>query len=94
MKIKYSKHWLRKHQKKKKDITNDAIEYTIKNSRVMNDRNWKEAFNAISRIPPSGRILKVVYKKTNEKVFITPRFVLSLSANLGCAQECKIKEHS
>ena len=74
MKIIYSKHWLRKHQRKKKDITNDVIEYTIKNSRVMNDRNWKEAFNAISRIPSSGRILKVVYKKINEKIFIVTAY--------------------
>ena len=76
MEIEYSKHWLKKHQRKKKDITNDVIEYTIKNSRVMNDRNWKEAFNAISRIPSSGRILKVVYKKTNEKIFIVTAYWL------------------
>ena len=76
MEIEYSKHWLRKHQKKKRDITNDVIECTIKNSRVMNDRNWKEAFNAISRIPPLGRILKVVYKKINEKIFIVTAYWL------------------
>ena len=74
MKIIYSKHWLRKHQRKKKDITDNAIEYAIKNSRVMNDRIYKEAFNAISRIPPSGRILKVVYKKINEKIFIVTAY--------------------
>ena len=76
MEIIYSKHWLRKHQKKKKDITNDSIEYAIKNSIIMNDRNWKEAFNAISRIPPSGRILKVVYKKLKGKVFIITAYWL------------------
>ena len=65
MEIEYSKHWLKKHARKKKDITNDAIEYAINNSRIMNDRNWEDAFNAISRIPPSGRILKVIYKKSN-----------------------------
>ena len=74
MEIEYSKHWLKKHQRKKKDITDNAIEYAIKNSRVMNDRIYKEAFNAISRIPPSGRILKVVYKKINEKIFIVTAY--------------------
>ena len=76
MKIKYSKHWLVKHSKKKKDITNDAIEFAIKNSKELRDRNWKDVFNAISRIPPSGRILKVVYKKSNEKIFIITAYWL------------------
>ena len=75
MEIEYSKHWLVKHPKKKKDITNDAIEFAIKNSKELRDRHWKDIFNAISRIPPSRRILKVVYKKLEAKVFITSRFV-------------------
>ena len=76
MEIEYSKHWLKKHTKKKKDITNDAIEYAIKNSGEMKDKYWKEAFNAISRIPPSGRILKVVYRKSNTKIFIITAYWL------------------
>ena len=76
MEIDYSKHWLRKHAKKKKDITNDIIEYAIKNSREMKDRNWEDAYNAISRIPPSGRILKVVYKKSKGKIFIVTAYWL------------------
>ena len=76
MEIDYSKHWLRKHAKKKKDITNDIIEYAIKNSREMKDRNWEDAYNAISRIPPSGRILKVVYRKIQHKVFIVTAYWL------------------
>ena len=76
MEIIYSKHWVKKHLKKKKDITNDIIEYALVNSRVMNDRNWESAFNAVSRIPPSGRILKVVYKRINHKVFIITAYWL------------------
>ncbi len=70
MEIKYSKHWIRKQKTKKKDITNDLIEYAINNSRELRDKYWKDALNAIARIPPSGRILKVVYKKTHQKIFI------------------------
>ena len=69
-------HWLKKHAKKKKDITKDAIEFALGNSRVMNDKNWQDALNAISRIPPSGRILKVVYKKSKEKIFIVTAYWL------------------
>ena len=76
MDIVYSKHWLKKHVKKKKDINNDVIEYAIKNSRQMDDKSWTGAFNAISRIPPSGRILKVVYKKSNTKIFIITAYWL------------------
>ena len=76
MEINYSRHWVKKHVKKKKDITNDAIEFALKNSRVMNDKSLQDAFNAISRIPPSGRILKVVYKKSKEKIFIVTAYWL------------------
>ena len=76
MVIEYSKHWLKKNLKKRKDITNDMIEYALINSGAVKDKNWKDAFNAISRIPPSGRILKVVYKKTNEKIFIITAYWL------------------
>ena len=47
MKIVYSEHWKKKHQKKKKDITEDKIEYAIKTSRELKDKNWEDAFNAI-----------------------------------------------
>ena len=76
MEIVYSKHWLKKHIKKRKDITNDMIEYAIKNSGEMKDRYWKDALNAISKIPPSERILKVVYKKQKEKIFIITAYWL------------------
>ncbi len=76
MEILYSKHWLKKNKKKKKDITNDSIEFALKNSRELKDRYWIDAFNAISRIPPSGRILKIVYKKLNTKIFIITAYWL------------------
>jgi hypothetical protein len=76
MEIVYSKHWLKKHAKKKKDITKDAIEYAIKNSNEIADKYWKDALNAISRILPSGRTLKVVYKESNEKIFIITAYWL------------------
>jgi len=37
----------------------------------MKEKEWFDTYNAISRIPPSGRILKVVYKelyRNKEKV--------------------------
>jgi len=74
--IEYSKHWLKKHPKKKKDITNDKIEFALNNSHELADKYWKGALNAISRIPPSGRILKVVYKKLNTKIFIITAYWL------------------
>jgi hypothetical protein len=76
MDIVYSKHWAEKHPKKKKGITKDALEFAINNSVVIKDKYWNDAFNAISRIPPSGRILKVVYKRLKRKVFIMTAFWL------------------
>ena len=76
MRIEYSKHWLKKHNKKRKDITEDMIEYASNNSRILNDKYWKDALNAISRIPPSGRILKVIYKKTENKIFVITAYWL------------------
>jgi hypothetical protein len=70
MKFEYSIHW--EEQKEiRKEITDDVIELCILNSQKMKDREWPDAFNAIARIPPSGRILKVVYReiyKEKEKV--------------------------
>ena len=76
MKIEYSVHWLKKKEKKKKDITDDIIEYTIRNSEIFRDKRWEEVFNAAARIPPSGRTLKVVYKKGNQKIFIITAYWL------------------
>ena len=66
MVLTYSEHWSKK-RKYRKDITDDMLEYAIKNSNEFKDKYWEDALNAISRIPPSGRILKVVYKKELDK---------------------------
>ena len=71
----YSKHWMRK-RKYRPDITDDSMEYCIQNSEVLRDRRWSDAFNAISRIPPSGRILKVVYKTKGKTIKILTAYWL------------------
>ncbi len=58
----YSDHWKLK-RRYRKDISDDLIEYAINNSNILKDKRWSDAFNAICRVPPPGRILKVVYKK-------------------------------
>ena len=63
-------------KKYRKDITNDLIEYVIENSNELKDKYWKDALNAICRIPPSGRILKVIYKKQQNKIKIITAFWL------------------
>lgn len=70
-----SEHWQRK-RKYRKNITNADIEYAIMNSNELKDKYWEDALNAICRIPPSGRILKVVYKKEKSKVKIITAFWL------------------
>jgi len=75
MELEESGHWKRK-KKYRKDITDEMIEYAVKNSNELRDKHWKDALNAISRIPPSGRILKVVYKKSKNKVKIITAFWL------------------
>ena len=62
MKIEYSFHWV-KQRKFRPDITDDLIELCIISSDKIRDEKWLDAYNAISRIPPSGRILKVVYRE-------------------------------
>ena len=75
MKLEDSEHWKRK-RKYRKDISDDMIEYAIKNSNQLKDKYWEDALNAISRIPPSGRILKIVYKKEKAKFKIITAFWL------------------
>ena len=70
-----SEHW-KKKRKYRKDITDDSIEYAIKNSNELKDKYWEDALNAICRIPPSGRILKVVYRKEKSKIKIITAFWL------------------
>ena len=75
MKFEYSSHWLRK-RKYRSDIADDLIEYCIQNSNKLNDKHWKDAWNAIARVPPSGRILKVVYKTKGKTIKILTAYWL------------------
>jgi hypothetical protein len=70
-----SNHWKRKREYRP-DITNDIIEYAIMNSNALKDKYWRDALNAVCRIPPSGRILKVVYRKEKNKIKIITAFWL------------------
>ena len=67
MKFEYSFHW-KKQKKYRPEITDDLIEICIQNSEKFKDRVWLGAFNAIAKIPPSGRILKVVYRDKGENI--------------------------
>ncbi len=75
MKLIYSKHWTLK-RKYRSDITDELIIYAIENSVELRDENWSDAFNAITKVPPSGRIVKVVYKKLENKIKIITAFWL------------------
>ncbi len=76
MKLEYSKHWQRKHLKRRKGISNDMIEFALNNSKILKDKYWEDAFNAVARIPATGRTLKVVYKKPQGKIFIITAYWL------------------
>lgn len=52
------------------------IEYCIINSTKIKDRNWDDAYNAISRIPPSGRLLKVIYKIKGKNIKVITAYWL------------------
>ena len=70
-----SRHWMHK-RKYRPDITEDLIEYCIKHSNKLRDRKWIDAYNAISRVPPSGRILKIVYKTKGKTIKILTAYWL------------------
>ena len=69
MRIVYSEYWMKKRHSRP-DITDDMIEYCILNSNKLKDRTWEMVWNAISRIPPSGRLLKVVYREKEKDIKI------------------------
>jgi len=77
MEIEYSRHWKDKKKEEKKNITDDVIEFALTNSPMLRDKYWKDAYNAVSNIPPSGRTLKVIYKRLNQKVFIITAYWLN-----------------
>ena len=62
MKFVYSLHW-RQKSKIRKEVTDDLIEYAIQHSNALKDKYWPDVVNAICRVPPMGRILKVVYRR-------------------------------
>jgi len=62
MEIEYSYHWS-KQKKHRPDISDDLIELCIQQSKKLIDRQWHNAYNAILRIPTTGRTLKVVYRE-------------------------------
>ena len=68
-------YWERK-RKYRPEITDDLIELCIQKSGLLKDRTWPEVFNAIARIPPSGRILKVVYRKKGKTIKIVTSYWL------------------
>jgi len=67
MEFEYSNHFIKK-MKYRKDIEHFMIEYCIINSEKIKDREWEETWNAITKIPPSGRILKVVYQIKGQNI--------------------------
>jgi hypothetical protein len=69
MPLEASPYWKRK-RKYRPDIKNHMIELCIQNSIILRDRDNPAVFNAISRIPPSGRILKVVYRRKGKALKI------------------------
>ncbi len=62
MELILSNHW-KLQRKFRPDITDEAIIYAIMNSDELEDKYWPDALNAVSRVPPTGKILKVVYKR-------------------------------
>ncbi|HLC56130.1 MAG TPA: DUF4258 domain-containing protein [Candidatus Nanoarchaeia archaeon] len=75
MNFEYSIHWIRK-RKERPDITDNAVEYCIQNSDKLKDKYWEDAYNAIARIPPSNRLLKVVYKTKGKTIKILTAYWL------------------
>jgi hypothetical protein len=63
-----TRHWTPK-RRIRKDISDDMVEYAIGNSSALPDKNWPDAPNAIMRIPPHGRLLKVVYRQIGRKTY-------------------------
>ena len=68
MQFEYSEHWIKK-KKYRNDITEYMLEYVITNSAILRDKHWDDALNAICRVHPSGRILKVVYKIKSKDLY-------------------------
>jgi hypothetical protein len=76
MRFIYSQHWQQK-KKYRKNISDEVLEHAIVNAEELRDKYWKNILNVVCRVPPSGRILKVVYKRIgNQKIKIITAFWL------------------
>jgi len=62
VRIVHSIHWAERHHERN-EITDDLIEHALVHSPILNDRRHEGVLIAISRVPPSGRLLKVAYRK-------------------------------
>lgn len=43
------------------------LEFAIMKGEIDSDRRWGNAYNAIARVPTSGRTLKVVFRRVGSK---------------------------
>lgn len=72
----HSNHWQRKRPFRP-SIGDEIIEYAVINSKALRDRHYVDRLNAIAQIPPSGRRLKVIYKKlAKDKIRVITAFWL------------------
>ena len=76
MHFEYSKHWMKKKEGRRQDIEEHMIEYCLMKSNRIKDRRWGDVYNAITRIPPSARLLKVVYKIEGKNIKILTAYWL------------------
>ncbi len=51
-----------------KDITETLLELALSKGRIVRDSRWANAYNALMREPSSGRMLKVVYRRTGTQL--------------------------
>ena len=72
----YTQHWVKKRIKRRQDITDYMIEYCIVNSNIVLDKYHEGVYNAIGSIPPSNRLLKVVYKTKGKTIKILTAYWL------------------
>ena len=68
-------HWSKK-KVYRKDITYDLIGYCIQKSHKIRDKYWEDAWNAVFKIPQTGRTLKVVYKTKGKTIKILTAYWL------------------
>ena len=75
MNFEYSTHYI-KSKIYRPEINDYILEYCIVNSEIIKDRRWDDVLNAHYRIPPSGRLLKVVYQIEGKNIKILTAYWL------------------